>query len=133
MNLKEKALSPPPKPDLAFPELQQAKLSKFFSYMQDTYRWMLRMVDVIPKIQTTDLAINPGNVGANTTSEQDFTVSGLRPTDIVYVNKPSETAGLGVVNARCKANDVVSITFMNTTAGIIDPPAETYTLVAIRR
>jgi hypothetical protein len=50
----------------------------------------------------------------------------------VFVSKPSESAGLGVVNARVSAADTLAITFMNTTAAPIDPAAETYKILVIR-
>lgn len=133
MNLNEKGVSPPPKPDLAYSELRRANLNLFFSYMQDLYRWFLRMVDVFPLVQTTSLTIDPGSVGGNSTSAQTFTVNGLKAQDIVYVNKPSHTSGLIIGNVRVSAADTVEITFANITGVSINAGAETYTLVAIRR
>lgn len=72
------------------------------------------------------VSINVGSVAAGTSAEQDFTVIGLKPGDFVAVNKPSASAGLGVVNARVKQADTLSITFMNVTDSAIDPAAETY-------
>lgn len=53
-------------------------------------------------------------------------------TDKVFVNKPSLTAGLGVVNARVSDADTLALTFVNATGAAIDPAAETYQILAVR-
>lgn len=81
-----------------------------------------------------DITINPASVAANTTAEQDFTVAGLGINDIILsITKPTLTAGIGIVNSRVKAANTLSVTFINATAGAIDPPSETYKLVVIRQ
>lgn len=81
-----------------------------------------------------DITIDPASIAASTTVEQDFTVAGLGQNDIVIsLTKPTLTAGIGVGNVRVKAADTLSVTFINTTAGAIDPPSETYKLVVIRQ
>lgn len=77
-------------------------------------------------------SLDVASVNANTTAEQDFTVAGLATSDIVFINKPSLSAGLGIANVRVKATDTLSITFVNATAAPIDPAAETYKIFAIR-
>lgn len=77
-------------------------------------------------------SINVGSVDANTTAEQDFTVTGVLAGDVVVPVKPTLSAGLGIVNCRVKANDTVSIQFVNATAAPIDPAAETYTFLVFR-
>lgn len=72
------------------------------------------------------VSINPASVAVNTTAEQDFTVPGLKVGDFVAVNKPSLNAGLGIANARVKAANTLSITFVNATDAAIDAGAETY-------
>lgn len=73
------------------------------------------------------------SVTANSTIEADFTVAGLEVGDvIVSINKPTHQAGLGIVNARVKAADTLSITYMNTTAAGIVPTDENYLVVAMR-
>lgn len=82
------------------------------------------------KVYAVQVSIDVTSKSAATSAEQDITVTGVLAGDIVLaVNKPSLSAGLGVVNARVKSADTVSITFMNATAGAVDPAAETYTLV----
>ena len=53
--------------------------------------------------------------------------------DMIYINKPTSQAGLGVGNVRVSASNVVGVTFNNTTAATITPTVnQTYTFVAIR-
>lgn len=72
------------------------------------------------------IALDVTSLSANTTAEQDFTVTGLKTGDFVAVNKPSASAGAGVVNARVKAADTLSLTFVNATGSPIDPASESY-------
>lgn len=94
--------------------------------------WLKRLSDSFPKTQTYTSALTPASVAANTTAEQTFTVTGLNINDIVFVNKPSLDAGIGVVGARVTASDTLGITFINATAGALTPTAETYKIVSIR-
>lgn len=76
--------------------------------------------------------LSPVSVAANTTAEQLFTVTGLRLGDVVFVNKPTTQAGLGVVGVRA-AVDTLSITYSNNTAGAIVPTfGETYRVTYVR-
>jgi len=86
----------------------------------------------ITQIRTYSQTIDPASVAANTTAEQTFTVTGLTTADKVFVNKPTNTAGLGIVNVRVSAADTLAITFGNFTGLAIDAGSETYTITAIR-
>lgn len=77
-------------------------------------------------------SLDVASVAINTTAEQDFTIAGLRVGDFVAVCKPSLSAGLGVVNARVKAANTLSIQFVNATGGAINPSAETYLIFWFR-
>ena len=76
--------------------------------------------------------IDVASVAANTTAEQTYAIKGLRPGDFVAVCKPTLHAGLGVVNARVNAADTLALTFVNATAGAIDPAAESYLIFWFR-
>lgn len=81
-----------------------------------------------------DITMNPSSVAANTTAEQDFTVAGLGANDIpLSLIKPTLTAGIGIGNIRVKSENTLSVTFINPTAGAIDPASETYKLIVIRQ
>jgi hypothetical protein len=82
------------------------------------------------KVFAVQVTFNPASVAAATSAEQSVTVNGVLPSDIVMaVNKPSVTAGVGIVNARASAANTVTLTFMNATAGAIDPASEVYTFI----
>jgi hypothetical protein len=78
--------------------------------------------------------LSPAAVNTITAPEQTFTVKGLLVGDMVFVQKPTAQAGLGIVGSRVTAADTLGITFVNPTAGNITPTAgEIYTIVVIRR
>lgn len=133
MTITQKGIEPPPKADIGLEDLIAARMEKFRGYIGNLDKWFRLLSDKVPKVQTTELTIDPASVSANTTSEQAFTVNGLTTEDIVTVNKPTHTTGLGIVNVRASDDDEVSITFANFTGSPIDPPSETYLLTATRR
>ena len=78
-------------------------------------------------------AFTPAEVAANTTAEQDVTVTGVAVGDVIFVNKPTAQAGLGIVGVRVKSTDTVSVTFSNNTATPITPTAsQTYAFGVLR-
>lgn len=97
------------------------------------FGWLQRFRQRFPRFETYTATLNPASVPANSTSEQTFTVTGLTTTDIVTVNKPTHTSGLGIVNARVSATDTLAITFINITGSPIDPPEEDYLIKTTRR
>ena len=97
------------------------------------YKWLLLLHAAFAKTETYTLTINPAIVAPNSTSEQSFSLPGVSVNDIININKPTYTAGLGIVNIRSSADDLVDITFMNTTGVNIDPPGETYLISTVRR
>lgn len=86
----------------------------------------------IDRMGVVALALNPGSVSANTSSEQSFTVPGVRVGDYVAVSAPSLTAGFMVSNARVSAADTVAIQFANITGSPIDVSSRTYTIIWFR-
>ena len=98
----------------------------------DWRRWFSILHGILPKVQTFSQELTPTSVAANTTEEDTFTVIGLTTDDIVYVNKPTHQAGLGVVNCRVTGADTLRITYMNATGGSLTPTKETYKIIAIR-
>lgn len=121
--MNEKGIPKPPEADAWI---------KGMTLTADAWRWISRVFNYYPKVQTQDITINPTSVSANTTSEQTFTVAGLEIQDRVTVNKPTHTAGLVIGNARVSASNTLAITFGNLTALSIDPPQESYRVSAIR-
>lgn len=87
--------------------------------------------DPVAKIKKYSVVINPASVAADTSVEQTVPVAGLvAATDIVLaLVKPSVTAGLDVGNPRVSADGTLAYTLQNSTAGAVDAPSETYTLL----
>lgn len=78
-------------------------------------------------------ALTPVLVAANTCAEQLFTVTGITTADVVFVNKPTAQAGLGIGGVRASAANQVGVTFCNNTAaGITPTAAETYLFGALQ-
>lgn len=92
---------------------------------------------VIGTFSTTQ---SPSAVTANTCGESSFTVQTgtggqFLPAagDVLYVNKPTSQAGLGMGNARVASSNTIGVNFSNFTAGSITPTAsEVYKVVALR-
>jgi hypothetical protein len=86
----------------------------------------------ITKVVVYAPSLTPASVAANTSAEQDFTVSGLTTADTVTVNGPAPANATGIVNARVKSANTLSLTFVNPTAGALTPVSGTYMILAIR-
>lgn len=84
------------------------------------------------RIDVLTATLDPASIAAATTAEQTFTVNGLKAGDLVFVIKPTVTAGIGIVNSRVSAANTLAIQFVNATAAAVDPPAETYLVLAVR-
>lgn len=64
-------------------------------------------------------------VATITTAEQTVSAPGVRVGDVVVVTKPTHQAGLAnVATARVDNNDILTIKFINPTAGGITPTAD---------
>lgn len=86
-----------------------------------------------PLANVIRVALTPASVAANTTAEQCFTVTDAQVGDLVFVNKPTAQAGLGIAGARVSALNTVCITFLNATAAPIVPTAaEVYAFVLFK-
>lgn len=106
---------------------------KFFREIVEWSKWLGRLRNSFPKVQTFSEAINPASVAANSEAVEVFTVAGLTTSDIVTVNKPSNTAGLDIVQCWVSATDSLSIKFRNHTGSPIDAGSEIYLISAVRR
>jgi len=80
----------------------------------------------------TSFTLDANITETNTTQEVDVTIPGLSPGMFVAVNKPSHSAGIGIVNARVKAENTLAITYVNATGSGVDPAGETYHLFWFR-
>jgi len=77
--------------------------------------------------------LSPAQVAANTCAEQTFTVTGVTAGDVVFVNKPTAQAGLGLAGVRASGANEVGINFCNTTgAGITPTASQAYVFGVLR-
>lgn len=84
-------------------------------------------------MQLVQVTIDLANVGAATSAEQTFTITGLQTRDLVFVNIPSSlNDGLGVVGARVSAADTLAVRVMNATAGGLNAASATFTVLVVR-
>jgi hypothetical protein len=82
------------------------------------------------KLFAVSVTWNPAAVATITTAEQTVTVPGVKVGDLVVAyNKPTNTTGAMPVNARVSAADTVAVSFVNPTAGSVDPASEAWTFV----
>lgn len=85
------------------------------------------------KVFAVSVTWDPAAVATVTTAEQTVTVTGVQVGDIVMAyNKPSNTAGAMPVNARVSAANTIAVSFVNPTAGSVNPASETWTFVIAR-
>lgn len=75
---------------------------------------------------------NLGAQGANTTTNNNVTVTGVRVGDIVRCDCPLLEANLGIQMCVVGAPDTVTVQIINPTAAPIDPAAHDYTFWVIR-
>ncbi|MDH3981273.1 MAG: hypothetical protein OES84_00055 [Kiritimatiellaceae bacterium] len=118
----EKGIQPPDQYELAIFEQAYPELG----------RWVRLLYGVFPKINGYSQSIDVASVAANSESVQTFTVAGLVTSDVVIVNKPSNSAGLDLVQSWVSAADTLSLKYRNHTGSPIDPGSETYRIIAIR-
>ena len=79
------------------------------------------------------VALTPAAVGATTTSEQTFTVSGVLPGDFIDISKPSHQPGIALGNVRVSAANTIAVEFANNSTGTLTPTAgEIYSIGVTR-
>lgn len=86
----------------------------------------------IARIFAISVTFDPAAVATITTAEQSATIPGLKVGDFVFWQKPTNTAGVGVVNARVSAADTLQLTFVNPTAGSVNAASETWQFLVFR-
>lgn len=81
---------------------------------------------------TISVAVDPGNVIANSTLDVDVTVTGILATDLVIANPPVLATGLTYDWVRVKQDNTVTIRFRNLTGSDIDDSSRTWLFQGIR-
>lgn len=79
------------------------------------------------------MTLSPASVAPNTTAEQTFTMTGVQLGDQVQITKPTQQGGLGIVNSRVSATNVIAVAFGNLTAATITPTASEVYYVEVSR
>lgn len=128
--MNEKGISKPP---LAENWVEFSDSLSRWTITQEAWRWVTRVFNSYPKVQTFDSLFTPSAVSANDESVQTFTVTGLTVNDFVTVNKPSNQSGLDMVQYWVSGADTLSIKYRNHTGGGITPTSESYRIVAVRK
>lgn len=78
--------------------------------------------------------LTPVAVAANSTVEQNFTVTGLRITDTVdlFYCQSAYTVNVVAVNIRISAANTLTVAYCNPTASPVTPPAGVYLVKMVR-
>jgi len=105
--------------------------TKFRLGDRDVATWAAEITRAAPLTRVVN--ITPSSVGATSESTQTFTVSGLRPADIIVACKPpSLTASIMLDHFDVSADDTLRIRFYNRSGGSLSPASGDYTLVIMR-
>jgi len=78
----------------------------------------------IAAINLVSATVDLGSVAANTTEEEEITLTGVKTGDFVVAVKPSLEAGLSLGSCRVSAADTLQLTVCNPTGGAIDTASE---------
>jgi len=78
--------------------------------------------------------LTPVSVASYTTAAQTFNIPGLQTTDIVQYVGLAGAQTAGVTGAECDVltNNVLTVAFINSTAGAVTPTAGTYVFCVTR-
>ncbi len=76
------------------------------------------------------LTVTPAAVGPNSTTSQNFTLTGVIASSMIWVNKPTYQVGLGIAGCRVSSTtNIIQIDYVNNTAATITPTAgEVYSI-----
>ena len=75
-----------------------------------------------------DVTYDAASQAAADTDEDTVTVSGLKIGDFVALAAPAHTDGIGICDCRVTADDTLSITWVNPTAGAVNRASATFVL-----
>lgn len=112
--------------------IDQGEMAVFERQYPEIGRWLRLLIGAFPRVRTYQVTTNPGSIGAGAELVLTATVAGLQANDIVYINKPSNTAGISISQVYASDTDELTLKLYNSSGGAVDPASETYKLVAIR-
>ena len=76
--------------------------------------------------------VNPASVAANVAVAEALAVPGVLLGDFVIAFTLPLSVAVAAVHAEVTDNDEVTVTFINPTAGALDPAADTLTVYVVR-
>lgn len=112
--------------------LPDSELIRFEQQYPEMGKWIRLLAGAFPRIRTYEVIINPESIGAGGELVLTPTVDGLQANDIVYINKPTNTAGISISQVFASDTNELTLKLYNSTVGAVDPVQEVYKLVAIR-
>lgn len=77
--------------------------------------------------------VSTPSVGANTSVIQTYSFPGLLVNDVVDAQSQTHVAGLSVASSWCAANNVLTVQFVNSTAGTIGAQSNYVILCVVSR
>jgi hypothetical protein len=77
-------------------------------------------------------SLTPVSVAAASAAEQNFTIAGLKTSDIIVPLSNSTGNNTALVSARVSAANTLTCKFVNPTAGALTPGAGTYNFLVLR-
>lgn len=88
----------------------------------------LKLIKVITQ------SLTPSAVGAGSVAEEAFTVNGVLSGDLVAIlNAPAPGTNVAASVARVSADNEISVTYTNPTAGSLSPSAGAYSFLILRK
>jgi hypothetical protein len=86
---------------------------------------------VVKNIKYGSASLNPDSISGNSTGTVTATITGAATGDIVIVNPPALTTGLGFAGAAITSANTLTIYLVNATANPINNAAATFNWVWI--
>lgn len=83
-------------------------------------------------INLIQATIDLPEIAANTSEENDVTVTGLKVGDFVSAVNQTFEAGIVIVPTRVAADDTLPVRAINSTGSAVDASSDTYTLLVVR-
>lgn len=95
--------------------------------VSENYSALIYRPNPQPPVVLLSVTCTPSAIGGFQTANQSFTVTPIAASSVVWVNKPTNTSGIGILGCRVSAAGVVEIQFVNSVLSTtITPPSEVY-------
>jgi len=97
----------------------------------DWWRWLVRLRDGIPAINSYTVEVDIPAVAAGAHAQVTITVGGVETDDVVWGVPPPTRIDIVVVGCHVTTPDTVLMTVLNPTGGTLNPAAEDYRFLTI--